>query len=220
MVEVDPNPVELDETSSLTVRGDLRKRRSPQREAATYSHGGGLIASSASRAGRHHLQHPRLIPLLIQIIRRVPSGSDMTNRHPTPAEQVRLGADAIDRAPQSRDLSRTDLLALRRRTQPLLLAQLVILAVIQPGPTAPNQTALNAMPSQPELPRPYWTKLYSRFVGKLPASDDSIAALASSTSLSICRAYLPYLSKMVSEFRTAFLTLVSFENNTVPPSAG
>jgi hypothetical protein len=64
------------------------------------------------------------------------------------------------------------------------------------------------------------TKLYSRLVGKLLASDDSIPALASSTSLSICRAYLPYLSKMVSEFRTAFLTLVSFENNTVPPSAG
>src|SRR5215207_10958391 len=34
------------------------------------------------------------------------------------------------------------------------LAQLVIPAVIPPGPTAANQTALNGMPSQPELPRP------------------------------------------------------------------
>jgi hypothetical protein len=30
----------------------------------------------------------------------------------------------------------------------------VILKVIPPGPTAANQTALNGMPSQPELPRP------------------------------------------------------------------
>jgi hypothetical protein len=40
-----------------------------------------------------------------------------------------------------------------------LLAQLVILAVIPPGPTAANQTVLNGMPSQPELPRPYWSGL-------------------------------------------------------------
>jgi hypothetical protein len=38
----------------------------------------------------------------------------------------------------------------------------VILAVIPPGPTAANQTALNGMPSQPELPRPYWTGLSGR----------------------------------------------------------
>jgi hypothetical protein len=37
-----------------------------------------------------------------------------------------------------------------------LLALVVILTVIPPGPTAANQTALNGMPSQPELPRPYW----------------------------------------------------------------
>jgi hypothetical protein len=52
------------------------------------------------------------------------------------------------------------------------------------------------------------------------ARDDCSPTLASSTSRSIRRAYLPYFSKMVSEFRTAFLTLVSFENSTVPPSAG
>ena len=44
----------------------------------------------------------------------------------------------------------------------LLLAQVVILAVIPPGPTAPNQTALNGMPSQPVLPRAYWTGLSGR----------------------------------------------------------
>jgi hypothetical protein len=31
----------------------------------------------------------------------------------------------------------------------------VILEVIPPGPTAPNQTALNGIPAQPDLPRPY-----------------------------------------------------------------
>ena len=32
----------------------------------------------------------------------------------------------------------------------------VILPVIPLGPTAANQTALNGMPSQPDLPRPNW----------------------------------------------------------------
>jgi hypothetical protein len=45
---------------------------------------------------------------------------------------------------------------------PSSLAQLVILAVIPPGPTAANQTALNGMLSQPELPRPYWSGLSGR----------------------------------------------------------
>jgi hypothetical protein len=38
----------------------------------------------------------------------------------------------------------------------------VILAVIPPGPTAANQTALNGMPSRLELPRPYWSGLSGR----------------------------------------------------------
>jgi hypothetical protein len=42
---------------------------------------------------------------------------------------------------------------------PSSLAQLVIPVVIPPGPTAANQTALNGMPSQPQLPRPYWSGL-------------------------------------------------------------
>jgi hypothetical protein len=42
---------------------------------------------------------------------------------------------------------------------PPWLALLVILAVIPPGPTAANQTALNGMPSQPDLPRHYWSGL-------------------------------------------------------------
>ena len=32
----------------------------------------------------------------------------------------------------------------------------VILTVIPPGPTAANQTTLNGIPTQPELPRTYW----------------------------------------------------------------
>jgi hypothetical protein len=40
---------------------------------------------------------------------------------------------------------------------PSLLAQVVILAVIPPGPTEPNQTGLNRIPAQPDLARPYRT---------------------------------------------------------------
>ncbi len=36
-------------------------------------------------------------------------------------------------------------------------------AVIPQDPTAANQTALNGMPSQPELPRPYWSGLSGRW---------------------------------------------------------
>ena len=43
-----------------------------------------------------------------------------------------------------------------------LLALVVILTVIPQDPTAANQTALNGMPSQSELPRPYWTGLSGR----------------------------------------------------------
>jgi hypothetical protein len=48
---------------------------------------------------------------------------------------------------------------------PSSLAQVVILAVIPPGRTAANQTALNGMPSQPELARPYWSGLSGRLAG-------------------------------------------------------
>jgi hypothetical protein len=39
----------------------------------------------------------------------------------------------------------------------------VILAVIPLGPTAANQTALNGIPSQPDLPRAYWGGLSGRW---------------------------------------------------------
>jgi hypothetical protein len=38
----------------------------------------------------------------------------------------------------------------------------VILVVIPPGPTAANQTALTGIPTEPELPRPYWSGLSGR----------------------------------------------------------
>jgi len=49
-----------------------------------------------------------------------------------------------------------------QRTLASSLALVVILAVIPPGPTAANQTALNGMPTQPELPRPDWSGLSGR----------------------------------------------------------
>jgi hypothetical protein len=48
------------------------------------------------------------------------------------------------------------------RTLALSLAQLVILAVIPPDPTAADQTTLHGMPCQPELPGPYWSGLSGR----------------------------------------------------------
>jgi hypothetical protein len=39
--------------------------------------------------------------------------------------------------------------------QPSSLAQVVLLTVIPPDPTAPNQTALTRIPGQPDLPRRY-----------------------------------------------------------------
>jgi hypothetical protein len=51
---------------------------------------------------------------------------------------------------------------IRGRRIPSPVAQVVILAVIPPGPTAANQTTLNGMPSQPDLPRTNWTGLSGR----------------------------------------------------------
>jgi hypothetical protein len=42
------------------------------------------------------------------------------------------------------------------------LAQVVILSVIPQGATEPTQTALNGMPSQPDLPRTNWSGLSGR----------------------------------------------------------
>jgi hypothetical protein len=61
------------------------------------------------------------------------------------------------------DLTRTDLMELGQRTQLSLLAQLVIPKVIPQATTAANQTALNGIPTQPELPRPYWSGLSGRW---------------------------------------------------------
>jgi beta-phosphoglucomutase-like phosphatase (HAD superfamily) len=45
----------------------------------------------------------------------------------------------------------------RQRTHASSLAQVVILTVIPPVLTGPNQTALTRIPAQPDLPRPDWT---------------------------------------------------------------
>jgi hypothetical protein len=46
---------------------------------------------------------------------------------------------------------------------PSSLAQVGSLTVIPQGPTAAHQTALNGMPSQLELPKPYWSGLSGRW---------------------------------------------------------
>src|SRR4051794_3533480 len=46
----------------------------------------------------------------------------------------------------------------------------------------------------------------------------SRAVLAAATRASIRALCGPYISKIASELRTEFLTLMSFENKTVPPS--
>ena len=51
------------------------------------------------------------------------------------------------------------------------------------------------------------------------AGSGSRVALAAATRASIRAACGPYISNIVSELRTEFLTLTSFENSTVPPSA-
>ena len=51
------------------------------------------------------------------------------------------------------------------------------------------------------------------------AGDGSRVALAAATRASIRPACGPYISNIVSELRTEFLTLTSAENSTVPPSA-
>jgi hypothetical protein len=48
------------------------------------------------------------------------------------------------------------------RTRASVLAQVVILTVIPQATTAANHTPLSGMPSQPELPRPYWSGLSGR----------------------------------------------------------
>jgi hypothetical protein len=51
------------------------------------------------------------------------------------------------------------------------------------------------------------------------AGGGSRVALAAATRASIRPACGPYISNIVSELRTEFLTLMSSENSTVPPSA-
>ena len=79
----------------------------------------------------------------------------------------RITAPATPRVSQRRSPSSTGrnprITTHRHRHGPDHPETLGSLTVIPPGPTAPNQTALNGMPSQPELPRPYWTGLSGRW---------------------------------------------------------
>ena len=56
---------------------------------------------------------------------------------------------------------------------------MVILTVIPPGATGPNQTALTRKAAQPDLPRPYWT-----------AAEDGSHLLNSGKSDAACRRIL------------------------------
>jgi hypothetical protein len=69
------------------------------------------------------------------------------------------------------------------RAPPSSLAQVIILTVIPPGATGPNQTALTRKAPQPDLPRPYWTaeqKMSSHLLnsGKSDAACRRILAVA------------------------------------------
>jgi hypothetical protein len=95
-----------------------------------------------------HTRLPRVVKLLIKPAAPVPgrSGSrGRTSPRRTPPGSVipRVTPTATDRSP---DHHRT----------------VGSLTVIPQATTGPNQTALNGMPSQPELPRPYWTGLSGR----------------------------------------------------------
>jgi hypothetical protein len=56
---------------------------------------------------------------------------------------------------------------------PALLAQVVILAVIPPVLTAPDQTALTRTAAQPDLARPNWTVVNSRLAVTTGAAKES-----------------------------------------------
>ena len=69
------------------------------------------------------------------------------------------------------------------RAPPSSLAQVIILTVIPPGATGPNQTALTRKAAQSDLPRPYWTaeqKMSSHLLnsGKSDAACRRILAVA------------------------------------------
>jgi hypothetical protein len=99
------------------------------------------------------------------------------------------------------------------------------------GPVRPNE--FSARPARPPTSTtgPKWTSTrptadlgshsaISSMSMSAPAGDASRLAFAAATSSSIRPACRPYLSNIVSELRTEFLTLISSENRTVPPSAG
>jgi hypothetical protein len=98
-------------------------------------------------------------------------------------------------------------------------------------PVRPNE--FSARPARPPTSTtgPKWTSTrptaglgshsaISSMSMSAPAGNASRLALAAATSSSIRPACRPYLSNIVSELRTEFLTLISSENRTVPPSAG
>jgi hypothetical protein len=84
--------------------------------------------------------------------------------------------------------------------------------------TIPTKPSSSDGPVKPAQMRP--PLLYCSCANLPSARDDASPALASSTSPSMRGAYLPYISNIVAELRHWFLALTSFENRTVPPSAG
>jgi hypothetical protein len=76
----------------------------------------------------------------------------------------RAGAGSSERTSPAQDTTRVSHSqghARSHQLQPGIITEplgslTVIPLVIPPGPTAANQTALNGMSSQPELPRPNW----------------------------------------------------------------
>jgi hypothetical protein len=100
-----------------------------------------------------HARLPRAVKLLHQ--------ASSSNRAGAGSSERTSPAQDTTRVSHSQGHARSHQLQPGIITEPLG-SLTVILAVIPPGPTAANQTALNGTPSQPELPRPNWNGLSGR----------------------------------------------------------
>jgi hypothetical protein len=114
-------------------------------------------ASQRPRPIKLSIPHLSSHPFETFIVWKVPAHEPAS----TPSRHTLLEAVSADVA--GRAHSRVTIASGRQRTRPLSLALVVILAVIPPGPTAANQTALNGIPTEPDQARTYWSGLSGRW---------------------------------------------------------
>jgi hypothetical protein len=113
-----------------------------------------------SNGGKHVVRRTKLLACV---------ASSPLAPQPLPVEQMRAGELGTEMSPaQPIDRFEVELLGggavAQQRPRARLDPQCPVGAawVIPPGPTAAIQTALTGIPTQPELPRPYWTGLSGR----------------------------------------------------------